>query len=125
MKIEIKDAIVELQAEAGKYHLLVNGATVPIPREVGIALVFGETKPPLLLPPGTPAERKVAKKMGCQTPAAKRKLSASLKRWHAKKRAETRKAERAAEAKKPGIHKAQVKKPTNHKLNGAASHFPN
>ena len=126
MKIEIKDAKVELEAEAGKYHLLVNGATVPIPREVGIALVFGETKPLLLLPPpGTTAERKVTKKKGCQTAAAKRKLSASLKKWHAKKRAETRKAERTAEAKKPGVNKAQVRKPTNHKLNGAASHFPN
>ncbi len=125
MKVEIKDARVELEADAGKYHLLVNGAMVPIPREVGIALVFGETKPLLLLPPSTAAEKKVVGKKGCQTAAAKRKLSASLKKWHRKKRAETRKAERIAEGKKPGVHKAQVRKTANHKLNGAASHFPN
>jgi len=125
MKVEIKDAKVELEAEAGKYHLVVNGAMVPIPRDVGIALVFGETKAPVLRLPNTTAEKVVAAKKGCQTAAAKRKLSASLKKWHSKKRAERRKAERIAEAKKPGIHKAQVKKTANHKLNGAASHFPN
>ncbi len=124
MKVEIKDARVELEAAAGRYHLVVNGALIPIPRDIGVALVFGDPPAPKLLPPSTTTEKRVeavTRKKGCQTAAAKRKLSASLKKWHRKKRAEARKAERVA-AKKPGIHKAKT---SNYKLNGAAHHAPN
>lgn len=119
MKVELKEARVELEVGEGKSHIVVNGERLPIPREVGIRLVFGETTP--LLPPGpskTPPEvvsepkpglAKGKRKGGCQSPASREKLSKSLRKFYANQRKE--KGEPAKKQKKyVGKH-----------LNGASS----
>lgn len=130
MKVELRDAKVELEVSEGRSHLIVNGELVPLAREVGIRLVFGEG----VAKSTTSAETVVGIKTrggkgGCQSAASRRKLSASLKKFHAKRRARLRAAERESSSKKTVIQKVVTAKPgvrkANPKLNGAATHFPN
>lgn len=114
MRVELKDAKVELEVGDGKSTLYINGQTVPLPRKAGIALIFGEEveKPPTQKPGIAKAERRY----GCQTPASKRKLSASLKRFHANRR-----RKEAALLKKGTATKKQVNGKSH--LNGASLHI--
>jgi len=91
--LELKNVKVELEVGEGKSLLHLNGNVMPVPREVASSLIFGEEKPIPQLPPGPTsapkpglAKTEAPRKKGCQTAAAKRKLSASLKRYHANKR---------------------------------------
>lgn len=91
MKVELKEAKVELEVSEGKSSVFINGQRIPIPREVGVTLIFGEGT----VPPSTPTKPGLAKttsppqsKRGCQSPASREKLSKSLKKWHAKRRKE-------------------------------------
>ena len=119
MKVELKDAKVELEVGGGKPTVFINGKSIPIPREVGVALIFGEdTKLPTPIRPGlakttTPETRKT----GCQSAASKRKLSASLKKYHAKRR-----RKEALELKKGTPLKQVVKPKSNSRLNGSSIH---
>lgn len=121
MKVEIKDAKVELEVEKGKSFLRINGHSVEVPKDVGISLIFGddssiEKAAPKLLPPATSPPMQV-KKRGCHTAASKKKLSASLKRFHANKR----RKEKATMRQGPSIKKVQqpIKSLGKHLLNGA------
>ena len=96
MKVELKDARVELEVVGGKATLCVNGQNVPISRDVGVALIFGDNVryvPPKLIPTveqfaksAKPGVVKAGRKSGPQSAAARKKLSESLKAYHAKKR---------------------------------------
>lgn len=118
MKVELRDAKVELEVGEGKHFLHINGQNVPIPRDVGVALIFGEEKPrPAPTAPTKPCPpSKAERKYGCQTPSARKKLSASLLKFHAKRR-----RKEAAELKKG----TPTKKHLNGKshLNGAGLHI--
>lgn len=104
MKVELQGAKVELDVRDGVASLMVNGEKLPIPREVAVRLVFGESKPGLAKTTPKPAR-------GCQTAASKRKLSASLRKFYAKKR-------RQENAGKTVSHVAPKKSTANSKLNG-------
>jgi len=100
MKVELKEARVELEVAEGKSSVVINGQRIPIPREVGISLIFGE-RAVTHVPPPTPTSKPglaktEAPRRGCQSRASKLKLSASLKRYYANKRrkenAQTKKA---------------------------------
>lgn len=93
MKVELKDAKVELEVVGGKATLNVNGQNVSITRDVGVALIFGDsvkyipptptvTPKPSLAKTGAPRKGR----SGPQSAAARKKLSESLKAYHANKR---------------------------------------
>jgi hypothetical protein len=93
MKVELRDVKVELEVVDGKAILCVNGQSVPISKEVGVSLIFGDNvryipPPPTEVPkPGlVKAKGKAARKSGPQSTAARKKLSESLKAYHAKRR---------------------------------------
>lgn len=122
MKVELKDAKVEMEVGGGKGFLYINGQRIPLPREVGVSLIFGEdtkakpTTPPTK-GPGV-AKAKVKSRHGCQTPGSKEKLSRSLKAYWRKRKAEEKVAAKATPAK-------TTKKHLNGKshLNGASLHI--
>lgn len=107
MRVEIKDAKVELDVLHS--HLIINGETLPLPREVGIRLVFGKGVEPKPKESVEAVEKVVevktkAAKKGCQSPASRKKLSLALRKHHAKKRREGRKSEKVP---KPGLKKTK------------------
>lgn len=123
MKVELKDAKVELEVGDGKPTVYINGRSIPIPREVGVALIFGDDggKPATVTHPIKPGLSKTKPTRGCQTAASKRKLSASLKKFYAKKRRKEAAAKNAAPP-----TKVMVKpKVSGRHLNGASSHHVN
>jgi hypothetical protein len=91
MKVELRDVKVELEVVGGKATLCVNGQNVPIAKEVGVALIFGDgvvyvpPSPPPSLKSPKPGVAKVGRS-GPQSAAARKKLSESLKAYHAKRR---------------------------------------
>lgn len=131
MKVELKDAKVELEVGDGKANLHINGHCIELPRVVGIRLIFGdditimkETSPSPPKVAASPTKDEVRR--GCQSASSKRKLSASLKKYHAKKRrkeklAATSKVVKASPTKKPGL----VKTTGRQHLNGAGTHHVN
>ncbi len=91
MKVELKDAKVELEVVGGKATLCVNGQTVSVTRDIGVALIFGDSVryvPPT--PPSSPkpglVKTAAPRRSGPQSAAARKKLSESLKAYHAKRR---------------------------------------
>lgn len=118
MRVELKDAKVEMEVGGGKSFLYINGQRIPLPREVGVALVFGDdtrAKPPTP-PTKGPGVVKAKSRHGCQTPGSKEKLSRSLKAYWRK---------RKAEEKAKVVAKSTTKKHLNGKshLNGASIHI--
>ncbi len=116
MKVELKDAKVELEVGGGKPTVFINGKSIPIPREVGVALIFGDG-PLAPTKPGLAKTTPETRKTGCQSAASKRKLSASLKKYHAKRR-----RKEALELKKGTPAKQVVKPKSNSRLNGSSIH---
>ncbi len=114
MKVELKDAKVELEVREGKASISVNGQQVPISREVGVSLIFGDGVVKYMAPEPSRPPTKTApaqeRKTGCQSAASKKKLSESLKRFHAKRR----KAEQT---------KGKSKLNGKSHLNGASAHM--
>jgi len=115
MKLELQGAKVELEVGDNASSVIINGERIPVPREVGIRLVFGDMK-------SDASEKPTAKpfKRGCQTEASKKKLSASLKRFHANRRrketiAAKKKAAAARTSNPIGVKKAQ---PSSKQVNG-------
>ena len=100
MKVELHGAKVELSVENGTSSLKVNGEKIPLSRDIAVKLVFGENKPGL-----AKAEPRVVPR-GCQTAASRRKLSESLKKYHAKQRRKNKavKAAPPVAAKKSSTH---------------------
>ncbi len=90
MKVELRDVKVELEVVGGKATLCVNGQNVPISKEVGVSLIFGDgvrylpPEPPTVVT--KPGVVKAGRKSGPQSAAARKRLSESLKAYHAKKR---------------------------------------
>jgi hypothetical protein len=132
MKVELKEAKVELEVRDGKSNLYINGHCVALPKVVGIKLIFGEDVSIEVPDPPQPAKSK-QRSFGCQTAASKRKLSASLKKYHAKRRRKEREEEKAKSV-KPSSTKPILSKPTTKKavpkhlngkshLNGASTHY--
>ncbi len=128
MKVELKEAKVELEVRDGKSNLYINGHCIALPKVVGIKLIFGDDVSIEVPDPPAPEPKQITR--GCQTAASKRKLSASLKKYHAKKRRkEKAEAKAKAPTSKPIVTKPSVKKAVprhlNGKshLNGASTHF--
>jgi hypothetical protein len=96
MKVELKDAKVELEVVGGKATLFINGQGTPITQDVGVALIFGDNVryvPPKLIPTveqfaksARPGIVKAERKSGAQSAASRKKLSESLRAYHAKKK---------------------------------------
>lgn len=93
MKVELKDAKVELEVVGGKATLCVNGQNVSVTRDVGVALIFGDntrhiSQTPTVTPKPGLAKIQVPRRgrSGAQSASARKKLSESLKAYHAKKR---------------------------------------
>jgi hypothetical protein len=88
MKVELRDVRVELEVVGGKATLCVNGQNVAVSKEVGVALIFGDGV--RYMPPNPtvpkPGLVKAERKSGPQSAAARKKLSESLKAYHAKRR---------------------------------------
>jgi len=131
MKVELKDAKVELEVGNGKASLHINGHCIELPKVMGIRLIFGDdavgsglAKTNTILPSPTPApkEKKKEIRRGCQTALSKRKLSASLKKFYEKKRRKERAQEKAQLAQPPT---KQVSKKSNKYLNGTGTHHVN
>jgi len=130
MKVELKDAKVELEVGDGKASLHINGHCIELPKVMGIRLIFGDDvvpTPEVKAKPATPTpDMKEEVRRGCQSPSSKRKLSASLKKYHAKKR----RKEKAAQLAKPISKQVTTKKTTSGKsngkyLNGSSTHHVN
>lgn len=103
MKVELKDARVELEVVDGKSTLCINGQKVSVTRDVGVSLIFGDGVK-YIAPEPTPPSTKAKGRSGPQSPAARKKLSEALKRYHAQKRQQK-------------LQKGKGK------LNGASAHF--
>jgi hypothetical protein len=132
MKVELKEAKVELEVRDGKSNLYINGHCIALPKVVGIKLIFGEDVSIEVPDPPQPEKLK-ERSYGCQSAASKRKLSASLKKFHAKRRRKEREQEKGKVA-KPAATKPILSKPTSKKavpkhlngkshLNGAPTHY--
>ncbi len=121
MKVELQGAKVELEVGEGKSNLVINGEVIPLPREAGVRLIFGESKVEKVGEKPTTATpllkgsvvKAVQRKTGAQSRASRKKLSESLLRFHANRR----RREKLAEGKK-GAPVVASKKPANGKLNG-------
>lgn len=115
MKVELKNAKVELEVGEGKAFIHINGHKVPVTRDVGVTLIFGQDKPGL--------KKAAPKKRGCQSFESKKKLSASLKAYYAnKKRGKAKKPTKSLIKAAPPTVKKGVPKPTGKShLNGASS----
>ena len=114
MKVEIKDARVELEVVGGKATLYVNGQSVQVSRDVGVSLIFGDSVR-YIPQPTTPApkpglSKATPRRSGPQSPAARKKLSESLKAYHAKKRQQK-------------VHRGKGKSNGKSHLNGASIHI--
>jgi hypothetical protein len=91
MKVELRDVRVELEVVGGKAILCVNGQNVAVSKEVGVALIFGDgvryiPPTPTTAPKLGLAKTAAPRRSGPQSPAARKKLSESLKAYHAKRR---------------------------------------
>lgn len=131
MKVELKEAKVELEVRDGKSNLYINGHCIALPQVVGIKLIFGDDVSIEVPDPPQPAKPK-QRSFGCQSAASKRKLSASLKKFHAKRRRKEREQENGKAAK--AVTKPILSKPTTKRtvpkhlngkshLNGASTHY--
>lgn len=115
MKVELKNAKVELEVGEGKAFIHINGHRVQVTREVGVTLIFGQEKPGL--------KKTAPKKRGCQSFESKKKLSASLKAYHAKKKHSKPKkpTKSLIKAAPPTVKKGAAKPTGKSHLNGASS----
>ncbi len=110
MKVELKDLKVELEVGDGKSVLHINGLRLPVSKEVSFDLIFGSAKPTAA--PATPVPAK-KRKTGCQSPASRKKLSASLRRYHVNRR-----RKESAQLNKPSPTLKPLAKTSKSKLNG-------
>lgn len=94
-KVQLQDAKVELEIRQGLSHVVINGERIQITREVGVRLVFGESKHGIIKAVPKPVKR------GCQSAASKLKLSKSLRRFYASKRRKEKAAKVTPVAAKP------------------------
>ena len=85
MKLPITPASAHLEVHGDETVLILNGVPIPLPsKKHAVALALTTDSKPIY----------EAKKKGCQSAASRKKLSESLKKYHANKRRRLRAAEK-------------------------------